>query len=288
MILNWNKDNLSNLQNCTIDNLVIGFFDGIHKGHQKIFQNLTGKTCVLTFTDMVWKAPFLYPLEERIQQLEQLFYPEHILIFDVMQHNLTAQEFIEQYLQPLKINQIVVGADFKFGKDQKGVEFLQQFYCVKVVSRDDEYASSTIKKYLMQAELQKANEMLVIPYYRVGQVIHNFQISRALNYPTANLRINDKLVTLPDGVYITQTRLQESQYNSTTFIGIPKTFENITTKHFESFLIDYVGPEFYDETIRVTFFEWIDPVKKYPSVAELKSGIQKQVQQTNEYFKSRH
>lgn len=284
MIINLNKNEFVDVSKYAIDNLVIGYFDGIHLGHKKLFKNLKGNTCVLTFKNLVWKKPFLYELEDRIQQLDFLFHPEHIFVFDVMAENLTANEFVEKYLSNLNIKQIVVGDDFKFGKDQLGVDYLKNFFKVKVVKRDDHYSSTLIKEKIKNLEFDEANKMLVLPYYRSGNVIHNFKISRSLNYPTANLAINENLIKIKDGIYITKTLLKGETYFSTTFIGVPKTFKNITTKHFESFLIDYYHQEFYGEKIYVSFYQFIGKVKKYNSLSDLREGIAKQVQQTKDYF----
>ena len=284
MIIQLNKDFLNNFENNKVNNLVIGYFDGLHKGHQKLFDELVGDTSVLTFENVPKKVGLLYDANERIRQLFSHFSINDVYVFDVAQNNMTAIEFINSYLKKINPKLIIVGEDFKFGSDQKDVNFLKDFFSVKVVARNDDYSSSNIKKMLANSEFDLANKELLENYYRSGVVVHNLKISRNLGFPTANIEYDEKFLKLQDGIYITKSIVKNKIYLSTSFIGIPKTFENITKPSFESYLIDYDGPEFYGEKIKIEFYKRIADVKKYDSIDELKKGIENQVQQTIEYF----
>lgn len=267
-----------------ITNLVIGFFDGLHHGHEKLFKNLVGDVSVLTFKAIPRKTDYLYPLEDRIDQLQRHFDISDIYVFDIVNQNCLATEFIEDYLIQFDLDQIIVGEDFKFGRDGLGVDYLKQFYKVKVIARDDEYATSAVKQDIMKANFSHANQWLLEPYYRTGIVMPSLQLSRKIGFPTANIAINPELIHIPDGIYISETILDGQTYWSTSFIGIAKTFAGITHKSFESYLINYNGQEFYNQEIKVIFYEKIGEVKKYPSVEALIEGIQNQVNQTIEFF----
>lgn len=265
----------------------MGFFDGLHHGHEKLFIGLQGEISVLTFKAIPRKTDYLYPLEDRIDQLKRHFNICDIYVFDIINQNCLASEFIEEYLTQFDIDQIVVGADFKFGRDGMGVDYLKQFYNVKVILRDDEYATSEVKQDIKSANFTKANQWLLEPYYRTGIVMPSLQLSRKIGFPTANIAINPELIQIPDGIYISETILNNQTYWSTSFIGVAKTFAGITHKSFESYLINYNGQEFYNQEIKVIFYEKIAEVKKYPSVEALIAGIQVQVDQTIEFFSKR-
>ena len=284
MIIHLSKDNINSI-NLNVNNLVIGFFDGLHKGHKKLFKDLSGSISVLTFINIPKKSEFLYPFEDRIEQLKKHFNVEHIFVFNVMELNMTAKEFIDFFLVKLQPNQIIVGSDFKFGSDQQCYQLLQNEFNLKIVERDVDYSSTNIRKLIKESRFDEANFQLLEPYYRSGKVIHSHKISRKIGFPTANIQNDESLIKLEDGVYISKTRLNDKEYLSTSFIGIPKTFENLTKPSFESYLIGYEGIEFYNQRIDIIFYKRIADVKKYNSINDLIEGIKSQVQETKEFFK---
>lgn len=266
------------------DNLIIGFFDGVHLGHDKLFHNL-GRTTVLTFNFFKRNMKQVFPLNKRLEIIQELYNPEDIVIFDLEQINMSAERFIIDYLQQWKFKQIIVGEDFKFGNDQKDVSYLKQYFPIKVVSRkQDDVSTSLIKLKLMSGEIEVVNNLLLMPYSYTGIVIDGNKLGRELGFPTANFFYDERYILPSDGVYITKSVLNSKEYTSLTFLGIPKTINGITNKQFETYLLDYQGPEFYGQSMTVTFFTKISEVKKYNSLNDLVAGIKKQVEQAKKYF----
>lgn len=266
------------------DNLIIGFFDGIHLGHDKLFHNL-GRTTVLTFNFFKRNMKQIFSLNKRLEIIQELYNPEDIIIFDLEQINMSADRFIIDYLQQWKFKQIIVGEDFKFGNDQKDVNYLKQYFPIKVVGREqDDVSTSLIKSKLMSGEIEVVNDLLLKPYSYTGTVIDGNKLGRELGFPTANFFYDEGYILPSDGVYITKSILNNKEYTSLTFLGIPKTINGITNKQFETYLLDYHGPEFYGQSMTVTFFTKISEVKKYSNLNDLVVGIKKQVEQAKKYF----
>lgn len=282
MIYTINK--LSSEISLDTDNLVIGFFDGIHLGHDKLFHN-QGRTTVLTFNFFKRNMKQIFPLNKRLQIINELYNPENIIIFDLEQINMSADKFINEYLQKWSFKKIIVGADFKFGSDQKDVSYLKKYFPISIVDREyNDVSTSLIKMKLMSGEIEIVNKLLLIPYSYTSEVIDGNKLGRELGFPTANFFYDERYILPSDGVYITKSIIGNKEYSSLTFLGVPKTINGITNKQFETYLLDYKGLEFYGQQLTVTFFTKIGEVKKYDSLNDLVIGIKEQVEQARKYF----
>lgn len=271
-----------------IDNLVMGFFDGLHIGHWKLFTSIQNeKFSVLTFDFIKPNTKLLFPFADKIIQLEKLKNLEDLIVLDLNKINFTADEFIHLVLKKWSVKNIIVGADFKFGSDQKDVNYLKKFFHVIVIERDDNISSTNIKNLISTGDIESANQMLLNKYYYQSNVIHGMHLGQELGFRTANFLYPNDLVLPHDGVYITSSVLNNIEYQSITFIGIPKTIAGVTKKQFETHLIDYHGNNFYDSTLKVIFHKKIGNVIKYPSVSALKDGIIKQINFTKNFFKNK-
>lgn len=278
-------DNKSILLNLKINNLVIGFFDGIHLGHLKLFNSLNDeKFSVLTFNFTKHNTNPLFTFDERINQLIKIKNLENLIILDLNKVNFTSAEFIENFLKKWLIQNIVVGSDFRFGSDQQDVNYLKKFFNVTVINRDDLISSTNIKRLIKNGDIFAANKLLFNKYYYQSNVISGNKLGRELGYKTANFYYDDSLVLPSDGVYITSSILDDIEYMSVTFIGIPKTIDGKTQKQFETHLINYFGEDFYNKQLKVIFHKKIGNVIKYPSLSALKSGINKQIELAKKFF----
>lgn len=280
-------NNINEIPTIKTNELIIGFFDGVHLGHKKLFDNVEIENfTVLTFNFMKKNSLPIYSLEERIKQLEDNFHPDNIVIIDLEKFNMSANDFINNVLLKWKFNKIIVGEDFKFGSDQKNIDLLKKYFNLDVIPRDmtNDISTTKIKKLITSGKIQDANSLLLTSYNYGDVVIHNTQQARLLGFPTANFLVEKNKVIPLDGVYISETLLNNKIYPSITFIGVPKTF-NLQNKYFETHLINYSGNDFYGEKINVKFIKRIDDVKKYPNIDELIKGIKSQVQITKDYFK---
>lgn len=279
--INGYDDNI----NLSTDNLVIGFFDGLHNGHAKLFKNLKGNTTVLTFNFLKKNQKPIYSLEERVEEIIEVYQLDNVIILDLQKINMNAIAFIENFLKKWNFNQIIVGDDFKFGSDQQDVNLLNRFFNVKIIVRNDNVSTTNIKKMIEQGDVESANLYLLQPYYYTSIVVKGQMLGRKLGFRTANFIYDANKVILGDGVYVTEAELNSVRYQAITFIGVPKTIAGVTSKQFETHLIDYDGPEFYDQELKVIFYKKIDNVKKYPNLNALVSGIKQQILEAKSYFK---
>lgn len=280
---------LNNPVQLETDNLVIGFFDGIHHGHDKLFRDLSGKTTVLTFNFMKKNNLPIYSLEKRINLINELYRPNSIVIMDLQKTNMDAITFINTFLKQWKFKQIVVGEDFKFGNDQLGVELLKKHFLVKDISRNgDDISTTKIKQFIANGDIEQANKNLLCEYSYTAIVIQGRQLGRQLGYKTANFIYDRNFVLPQDGIYITEAKLNDKWYQAITFIGAPETIDDVTSKQFETHLIDYNDGDFYGQELEVKFLKRLADTKKYASLNDLIEGIKIQVEQAKQYFLDRN
>ncbi|MFW6124271.1 MAG: bifunctional riboflavin kinase/FAD synthetase [Acidobacteriota bacterium] len=286
--------------------VAIGNFDGIHVGHKKILEYLvkTAKknnltSVVLTFSPhpeaFFKKGKFflIQPLEEKLAMISSFHVDVAVVIpFDKTFSMLSPAQFIENILiNSLNSQFIVVGQNFKFGKNRKGdVSLLQKIagkqhislHLIPQVSLDGEIVSSSkIRHLLRQGEIEKANQFLDHPYKITGKVMKGFSRGRNLGFPTANLNPDNDII--PSGVFITKSLLGSKKFPSVTNIGHCPTF-NKNKRDVESYIMN-LKTDLYGKKMGILLLKKIREEKKFDSPEELQKQIQKDISITKQYFK---
>lgn len=288
MKIELNNNNISIINNKNIDTLIIGSFDGIHKGHNKLF-NKASKYSILLIKNVPSKTKYIYSCDERIKNIGLCLRPQHILYYDLKKQNISAIEFINLYLNKLNIKKIIIGRDFCFGNDKKDVNFLKDHINsnikIFVINRSkNSISTSKIKNYILNGKIELANKYLINKFSIISQVVCGKKIaSNLLGCPTANIKINKKRIIPMPGIYITKTILNNQEYSSVTFIGKSKTF-NSRTISIETHLNDYQGNNFYGKKIQIIFFKKIANIKLYKDINNLKEDIKLYISKSKKYF----
>jgi riboflavin kinase/FMN adenylyltransferase len=274
--------------------IAFGVFDGVHLGHKKIIERMMDikntKKIVLTFynhpEDIINKNKTIRYITTRGQKEEILrnMGVEMIVYihFNDEVKNTTADDFIKKYmLDKFDLKKVTVGFNNRFGKDGQGSgELLIQMgkrhaYDVEIVDKvclhDEIISSTTIRKALLDGNIEKANAMLGRAFYVTSTVINGKRLGRKLGFPTANLRMPEDLVMPQNGVYLTKTIVHDSEYYSITNVGQNPTFKNHPYR-IETFIIDF-DENIYDKEIKVCFLKKIRDEKKFESLDELKKQI---------------
>jgi riboflavin kinase/FMN adenylyltransferase len=281
--------------------LAIGFFDGVHLGHQQIIRQTIadarqhdGVPLVLTF-DRHPNAivapektpPLIYSLPQKLRTVESLGI-EHILLirFDKQFSRQSGEEFIRALARDFeKIHSICVGADFAFGHKRSGnvallkklgVELHFQVHGLSAVSLDGQAVSSTrIREAIRAGNLDAASQMLARPYAICGNVVMGDKLGRNLGFPTANLDVTG-LVLPPNGVYAAVTRHKGRLYPVALNIGIRPTVADGRQLRVEAHLLDF-GADLYGRELEVEIGEKLRDEKKFGSAQELKEQIARDV-----------
>ena len=281
--------------------LAIGFFDGVHLGHQQIIRQTIADArqhdavaLVLTF-DKHPNAivapektpPLIYSLPQKLRAIESLGV-EHILLigFDKPFSQQSGEGFIRGLARDFgKIHSVCVGADFVFGHKRGGnvallkslgAELHFHVHGLSAVSLDGQAVSSTrIREAIRTGNTDDASQMLGRPYAICGKVIAGDKRGRDLGFPTANLDMAG-LVLPPNGVYAAITRLNGRLYRVALNIGVRPTVAAGRGLHVEAHVLDFDG-DLYGEELEIEIGDKLREEKKFGSPTELRLQIAQDV-----------
>lgn len=280
--------------------VTVGKFDGIHKGHEKLFDEITRKAngrqkVVLTFETS--PRNFLQDNSNKtiVTEMEKqmLCDSQGIDVYMKMPMEkkflaLTPDEFVSQILkEKIGATTIVCGPDFQFGAKALGnVEFLKDNeskygYSLIVVEKEQyhnkDISSTAIREKILKGEMITVNEMLDHPYCIIGKVEQGKQLGRTLGLPTANIIPDDTKLLPPKGVYKTVVNVAGKRFHSITNIGINPTVESGTQIKVETHILDY-EEYIYNEIVQVEFYDFVRPERAFESVEELKAQIERDIE----------
>ena len=275
--------------------LALGYFDGVHLGHQEVIKSAVDyankhntKSAVITFKDH--PCCYFYGVcpkyilsrkqrEEEIAKLGVDFLYE--LDFNETLAGLSAEEYLKniliKYFSPAAIS---TGFNHHFGARKSGdAEFLRQhqdrfkYFEIPPQKINNEIISSTaIRNYLNKGEIAKANEMLGKNFSISGKVIEGQKLGRKLGFRTANLIYPAEIVDIPFGVYEVQTTYGKGITN----FGIRPTVSSTKKAVLETHILDF-DKDIYGKTIKVEFLRMLRKEQKFNSVNELKKQIQSDI-----------
>lgn len=279
--------------------LILGNFDGIHLGHQKLFEeavriigNSEARCAVMTFT------PHPKSILTATDEYNQLLTPWEIkkellssfgikTIFIVEFTNefakVAPETFIETYVKGVQASIVIVGEDFRYGAFGKGDAHsifdygeyggYQAFIIPPVVYHNKKISSSMIRQLLNEGNVKLVEYLLNRKYQIRGNVIHGEKRGRQLGFPTANLALTDPYVLPKNGVYAVEVLYVGERYYGVMNIGTKPTFHNYNKNiSIEVHLLDFNG-DLYDQQLSIYLIDYIRPEKRFESLDALKQQI---------------
>jgi riboflavin kinase/FMN adenylyltransferase len=288
--------------------LTLGVFDGLHLGHQLIMKTIVERAratgavpTVITF-DPHPRAllhpesapPLLQTFDQKIEALGVLGIEQTIVIrFDQNFAQIRAEDFLRTVIADrLHAKEVYLGCGFAFGHGREGnIELLRTvskslgFFADEVPElrlRGHRVSSSRIRELLQQGRVNMARRLLGRPYGVEGRVVHGAERGATLGFPTANLHPQNRVIPR-NGVYVTATLIDGQWRRSVTNIGIRPTFGAENESSVETFVMNWSG-DLYGDVVRVRFLHRLREEKKFSSVAELKSQIDRDVARAQNYF----
>ncbi|RSI30678.1 bifunctional riboflavin kinase/FAD synthetase [Streptococcus sanguinis] len=275
--------------------LVLGYFDGLHKGHQALFEKAREiateqdlKIAVLTFPESPKLAFVRYQPElmlhlaspeDRMAQLESLGV-DYLYLIDFTSHfaGNTARDFFEKYVSRLRAKAVVAGFDYHFGSDRKESHELRDYFNGKIVivpsvNLDNRKISSTrIRETIAAGDMLKTQELLGYPLSTRGIVVHGNARGRTIGYPTANLAPLDRVHLPGDGVYVADVEHNGQRYRGMASVGKNVTFDGDELR-FEVNMFDF-SQDIYGDTIRIFWLDKIREMVKFDGIDSLIAQLQ--------------
>ena len=287
--------------------VLIGNFDGIHLGHQKLIskakriaQQKKQKLVLITFNphpreiinniemDLIlpYKEKKLLLKNYGIDKIDEIKFTNKL-------SKLSAEEFATEYIYKAhNPSDIVIGKNFKFGHKARGdAKLLKDSLSKKVkvhsidIKRLDSLviSSSEIKKLISKGNIDKVNKLLGRNYHISGKVIHGEKRGRLIGFPTTNLSTEWNFLP-KKGVYVSKVVISDKSYQSITNIGVRPTF-NANSLQIESHIFDF-NKNVYGKKIKIYFLARIRSEKKFETVEKLIENITKDVNFGRKYFKN--
>jgi riboflavin kinase/FMN adenylyltransferase len=278
--------------------LTVGTYDGLHLGHQTLLarlgehaRRLAVPTLMVTFEPM--PREFLTPehppvrltsLRERWRCLESMGLDGLcVLRFGTALRNLTAEQFAQQLAERLQPAVVVVGHDFRFGRNGQGTadslyaagrRFGFEVDIVEPVTLAGErLSSSAIREALAVADLQQAERLLGRPYTMTGRVVRGEQLGRKLGFPTANVRFPHRRLPLA-GIFAVRVRVRggpDTPLAAVASIGTRPTVGG-TEPLLEVHMFDFEG-DLYGREIAVECVQFLRPELKFESLEAMVAQI---------------
>lgn len=292
--------------------VTIGTFDGVHIGHRAILERLVSsaknhklESVLLTFFPhprMVLQKDnsikLLNTIVERTALMEETGL-DHLIIhpFTNAFSRLSALEFVRDILvNKLHTKKIVIGYDHRFGRNRNAdIEDLREFgktYDFEVIEIDaqelnDVAVSSTkIRKALNAGDIETANNYLGYPFMLSGSVVKGKALGRTMQYPTANLKIEENYKLIPkNGVYVVQAEIDGKNVFGISSIGTNPTVGG-TEKTIETFFMDF-DQDLYDQKLKIEFLTHIRDEETFESKTALQDAIAKDEYFARDYLKGR-
>ncbi len=284
----------------------LGKFDGIHRGHELLLEQLLKKkregyaTVIFTFDIPPKNAldsqntKVLTTNEEKMHMFESFgidYLIECPFTPEVM--NMEPESFIEMLVKNLSVKYIVTGEDFCFGRNRRGnYQMLQEYagqlsyeaiILPKMKEEERDISSTFVREEIMAGNIEHANSLLGHPYFVSGEVKHGNRIGRTIGFPTINL-IPPKNKLLPAfGVYITKVTIDGIVYHGVTNVGCKPTIEGENPIGIETHILDF-KQDVYEKVVMVTFIKKIREERKFPNLEGLLEQLRLDVNEANYYF----
>ena len=296
--------------------MTLGNFDGVHLGHQKIFERvkeealkIDGEGVVITFEPHPLKVlapekflPLLTPFRKKMMLIEKtgiktVFCIEFSLAFS----KILPLDFIKNILvEKMKVKKVIIGYNYHFGKEQKGdaqtlkeagksfdfeVEIVEPLKVGQTI-----VSSSKTRELIQRGEVEEASKLLGRDYLIIGKVVEGAKRGKNLGFPTANLEILDELYP-KTGVYAVDVEWKHQRFYGVANVGFNPTFVNEQDKKEGKFSLEVhilnFKQEIYDEEVQVNFKSRIRDEIRFESPSLLIRQIQKDIQwaQENIFFR---
>lgn len=291
---------------CRASVATIGFFDGVHRGHRYLIEQVRAAAAgrglassVVTFPvhpRKVMQADYhpqlLTTCDEKVALLAATGV-DHCMMLDFTPAvaRLSAREFMTLLKERYRIEALVVGYDHRFGHNRRegfeeyvrygrelGMEvLLAQAYQHRKEGSGTEatVSSSAIRRLLQEGDVAEAAEYLGYDFFLEGTVVGGHQVGRKIGFPTANLRSTDADKLVPcDGVYAVRVALEGKEYGGMLSIGRRPTLDNGPERSIEVHIFRF-DADIYHRLMRVSFVRRTRPELKFDSLDALVAQLRR-------------
>ena len=280
--------------------IAIGKFDGVHRGHRRIIEELFRKTaddmrtCIFTFDPSpetflgIGDGRELTTAEEKRRIFQEIGI-DLLVEFPFTEEtaSMPAETFVTEILvKKLHAQFICAGHDLSFGRDGKGnfalLQSLGKHYGFesklihKLQYEGQDISSTLIRSFITDGRMEEAAACLGEPYSIRDWVVHGKRLGSAIGVPTINQLPPEDKILPPYGVYFSQVLIDGKIYKAITNIGVKPTVQADGQPSVETFLYDFKG-SLYGKHVEVSLLSYRRPERKMADLAELQKTIREDI-----------
>ena len=283
----------------------LGFFDGVHRGHQALLAEcvrmakaMDVETAAITFEahpQSLFRSdvpPLLTTLQDRFRLLLR-YGIDHVYPFPVTPKVMSTpwEVFLEELMGSGAVG-FVCGDDFRFGSRGEGnAEKLRQFCrarklpCVIVPEQNLDgvrISSSYIRKQIGEGDMATAVRFLGHGHMLTGTVVTGRRLGRSLGFPTANIELPQEVIVPRHGVYACRAYVGEKSYLAVCNVGNRPTVQGHQVRT-ETWLLDFDG-DLYGQSVTLEFMYFLRPEQRFESLDALKKAVLCDAENTRKFF----
>lgn len=291
--------------------IALGFFDGLHIGHraliEKTLERARARGClpsIISFDSHpdqmvsgqsveLINSPF-----DRASLARSLFGIDDLIFlhFDQDLRHMPWEKFVEWLAFDWDAVELVAGYDFRFGYKGEGTAQLLLEKCQtlgigchivpKVTLEGITVSSTYIRQLIRDGNMIRANQFLGHPHFFTDVVRNGFRFGRTMGVPTINMQFAPDVVVPAHGVYASRATLPDGRvYWAITNVGVRPTVSGGEKLSVESHLLGFSG-NLYGKLVRIQFYKFLRPEKKFPDVDALKAQIRRDIEAVSQYFEN--
>ncbi|WP_430603709.1 riboflavin biosynthesis protein RibF [Enterococcus sp. DIV0724b] len=293
--------------------MVLGFFDGVHRGHQKVIETAKKiaqekglKLAVMTFNQhpsIVFQKvlPENMKYLNSLEQKERLMEKQEVDILYVIEFtsafaHLAPQEFVDQYIVGLHAKVAVSGFDYTYGpKDIADVAHLPGYaknrFEIVTVGKEEldgaKISSTRIRELMEHGNMEGVTELLGYVYETDGTVVHGDARGRLLGFPTANIKVKSTVRLPRIGVYAVKIQVGNNWHIGMGSIGHNDTFGDGRDLTVEVYILDF-HQDIYGEQVTVCWNHYLRDQVKFDGAESLIVQLKQDEQDTADYFSNKN
>lgn len=290
--------------------IALGYFDGVHLGHQKVIAQAKTiaerngyKSAVMTFDPhpsvvlgkSVRHVEYITPLRDKIKLISELGI-DYLFIVQFTREfaNLLPQEFVDQYLIDLNVQHVIAGFDYTYGRMGKGTMETLPFHSrekftftviPKLACNNEKISSTLIRSLIRDGKMEEIPPILGRFYATSGTVIHGDKRGRTIGFPTANIELSNDYLTMPLGVYCVRLFVEGEWHEGVCNVGYKPTFnkEVLEKPSIEVHVFDF-DRDIYAHNVTVEWHLHLRKEQKFSGIEELVLQIEEDKRKALAYF----
>ena len=290
--------------------VALGFFDGVHLGHQALLKKtveraheLDAVPSVISFDlhpdTLVHGAavPLINSVAGRKDLIRRVGGIDDVIMihFDERFMHTPWDEFLRVMKEDLGAVHLVMGYDFSCGWKGFGTAERICQWCAehglgcdkidKIIMEDVTVSSTYIRQLVAEGDMERAAQYLGHPHTLIDTVGYGYKIGRQIGAPTINTRIPEGVIVPKHGVYAARVWLPEGPKADVTNVGVRPTFGHDNNLTVESNILDFSG-DLYGAQVRLEFFAFLREERKFESPQALRAQIDLDIAATRAYFEA--